>query len=420
MIRLRHVRRVVAVAGMLLVALLLDLLAWAPARAAERDHFLLGSALSLSGRFSVEAKSVMEGYELWKWWINKQGGIQVGPKRYRVEIKYYDDKSDAATAAKLVEKLITEDKVDLIFGPYTSGVTFAAAAVAEKYRTPLYEEAGVAPSLFERGFKYLFCTDPDINGVVGRPMEFMIQELGVRTVAMLARDELFSLAVAETAKRMIEKAGGQVVHFEKFGAEVKDLIPLLRKVQAKAPDLFVLGGHVQDGIMSQKQLKEIGYRPKAVFYPVGPGHPEFVKELGADAEYLIGWLALHPSMYFKGKHLDTKQYYELLKERYGYVSPKNLDEEIPGAMALGLVVQEAIERAGLTPPFDQAKKDKLRDTTAKLELTTFYGPLKFHEKGYNMAKEWNTIQILHGQPVVVDPKYGAPKGTAVYPAPPWK
>lgn len=420
MSRFRHSMRVTAVSWMLLAAVLVGLWAPAPARAADRDYFLFGSALSLTGRFSTEAKSMLEGYELWKWWINKQGGIKVGDKRYRVEIKYYDDKSDAATAAKLVEKLITEDKVDLIFGPYTSGVTFAASAISEKYRTPMFEEAGLSEALFDRGFKYLFATDVSVRLLMKRPMEYMVQELGVKKVAIVARDAIFPLAMSEAAKEFFEKYGAQIIHFEKFGAEVKDLTPILRKVQAKNPDMFMLGGHLQDSMAVQKQLKEIGYRPKGVFYPIGANHPEFVQELGKDAEYATSFLALHPDMYFKGEHLDTKQFYELVKERYGYGLPKILDEEISGAMSMCLVVQRVIETAGVTPPFDQAKKDKVRDTAATIELTTFYGPLKFHEKGYNVAKEWTTIQVQGGQLVNVDPKFRAPKGKAIYPAPPWK
>jgi branched-chain amino acid transport system substrate-binding protein len=391
-----------------------------PGWAAARDYFLFGSALSLTGRFSTEAKSMMEGYELWKWWINKQGGIKVGDRRYRVEIKYYDDKSDAATAAKLVEKLITEDNVDLVFGPYTSGVTFAASAVSEKYRTPMFEEAGLSEGLFERGFKYLFATDVSVRLLMKRPMAYMVQELGVKKVAIVARDSIFPLTMSEAAKEFFERFGAQVIHFEKFGADVKDLTPILRKVQSRDPDMLMLGGHLQDSILVQKQLKEIGYRPKGVFYPIGANHPEFVRELGKDAEYATSFLALHPDMYFKGKHLDTRQFYELVKEHYGYGLPKILDEEISGAMAMCLVVQEVIETAGVTPPFDQAKKDKIRDTAAKTETMTFYGPVKFHEKGYNVAKEWTTIQVQQGQLVNVDPKFRAPKGKAIYPAPPWQ
>lgn len=409
-----------AIAALLVLGGALALGAVRPAVAADRDAFVFGSALSLTGRFSTEAKSMMEGYELWKWWINRQGGIKVGDKRYRVEIKYYDDRSDAAQAAKLVEKLIAEDRVDLVFGPYTSGVTFAASAIAEKYRTPMFEEAGLSEGLFERGFKYLFATDVSVRLLMKRPMEFMVQELGVKKVAIVARDSIFPLTMSEAAREFFEQYGAQVIHFEKFGADVKDLTPILRKVQARDPDMLMLGGHLQDSILVQKQLKEIGYRPKGVFYPIGANHPEFVQELGPDAEHAMSFLALHPDMSFRGKHLDTRQFYQLVKERYGYGLPKILDEEISGAMSMCLVVQEVIEAAGVTPPFDQAKKDRVRDTAARLETVTFYGPLKFHEKGYNMAKEWTTIQVRGGQLVNVDPKFRAPKGKAVYPAPPWK
>ncbi len=94
----------------------------------------VGVALSATGAIAREGEAMKKGYELWKDTVNEKGGINIGGKKYNVEIIYYDDKSDATTAGKLVEKLITEDKVDFIFGPFGSGVSAAASAISEKYQ----------------------------------------------------------------------------------------------------------------------------------------------------------------------------------------------------------------------------------------------------------------------------------------------
>ena len=93
----------------------------------------LGAAVSETGRFSREGKDTRQGYLVWLDWVNNEyGGIKVGDERYKVEIVMYDDEGDPDTAARLVEKLINEDRVDFLLGPYSSFLTQSASAIAEK------------------------------------------------------------------------------------------------------------------------------------------------------------------------------------------------------------------------------------------------------------------------------------------------
>src|ERR1700756_2590408 len=124
----------------------------------SQDVITFGSALSLTGKVSTEGRLVREGYDFYVRHINERGGIKVGGKTYKVAIKYYDDQSDPNTSAKLYEKLITEDGVQLLLGPYSSGITFAASAAAEKYQVPMVAAHAAATATFERGFRYIFAT----------------------------------------------------------------------------------------------------------------------------------------------------------------------------------------------------------------------------------------------------------------------
>lgn len=115
---------------------------------------VLGAALSETGRFALEGTDVRRGYELWREWVNNEyGGINIGGNRYQVEIVYYDDAGDAGLAADLVEKLITEDRVDFLLGPYSSGLTMPTSAVAEEYGVIMVEGNGAVEAIFERGFR---------------------------------------------------------------------------------------------------------------------------------------------------------------------------------------------------------------------------------------------------------------------------
>src|SRR6185369_16336899 len=141
----------------LLVAVsMLSVLVAAPARA--QDVITFGTALSLTGGTSTEGRLVKEGYDMYVKYINQKGGIKVGDKTYKVAIKYYDDQSNAATSAKLYEKLITEDGIKLLLGPYSSGITNAVSPITEKYQVPMVVAHAAATSIYERGFKYIFAT----------------------------------------------------------------------------------------------------------------------------------------------------------------------------------------------------------------------------------------------------------------------
>ena len=118
---------------------------------------VFGAAVSETGRFSREGKDTRQGYGVWADWVNEEyGGIKVGSDRYLVELIQYDDEGDADTAANLVERLITEDEVDFLLGPYSSGLTMGTSAIAEKYGVLMVEGNGASESIFERGFKNIF------------------------------------------------------------------------------------------------------------------------------------------------------------------------------------------------------------------------------------------------------------------------
>ncbi len=120
--------------------------------------FRIGCALPLTGVFGRDGNLVKDAYTFWAETINAKGGIAVKGKKYPVELLFFDDKSDKAETAKLVERLATVEKVDLILGGYGSDSVFAASAISEKYKYPMISGGASSNKLFERGFKYYFST----------------------------------------------------------------------------------------------------------------------------------------------------------------------------------------------------------------------------------------------------------------------
>ena len=122
----------------------------------EGDTITLGAAISMTGKYSTNGKNTLDGYNYAIKRINDQGGIKVGGKSYKLAIKYYDDESTSARGAQLMERLISQDGIKFVLGPYSSGLTKAIAPVTEKYKIPMVEGNGADRDLFTNGYRYLF------------------------------------------------------------------------------------------------------------------------------------------------------------------------------------------------------------------------------------------------------------------------
>src|SRR4030043_1940425 len=166
---------------------------WGMASAISAEKVLkLGASVCVTGRLAKEGGYVKDGYTLWMEEVNKKGGIKLGNDRYKVEIVFYDDKSDPQTGAKLTEKLITEDKVNFILGPYGSVITLATSAIGEKYKVLTVTCQANANNIYERGFKYIISILPPATYYL-RPVVDLALKVNpkVETAAVIWADDAF-------------------------------------------------------------------------------------------------------------------------------------------------------------------------------------------------------------------------------------
>ncbi|MDJ0713600.1 MAG: amino acid ABC transporter substrate-binding protein [Prochloraceae cyanobacterium] len=370
----------------------------------------LGAAVSETGKFAREGKDTRQGYNLWRDWVNEEyGGIKVGDRRYQVEIVYYDDEGKPDTTARLVEKLITEDKVNFLLAPYSSGLTKSASAISEKYGAIMVSGGAAADSLFTRGFKNLFSISPPASNYTESTLK-ALSEAGAKTVVIAYEDTPFPTNVAEGAKKWAQKYGMKLLATESYPKDVADVSAIMSKFKALNPDVFVGGGHFNDALLFVRSAKELNFNPKAMVITVGPSNPKFVSEIGADANYIFGPTKWERTMKYKGKYFGTtSEYADRYQAKWGEAPPY----QAAGATAGALVLHLAIEKAGSLEP------DAVRQAMGELNVVTFYGPINFDETGKNTAKPMGSIQIQNGKIQLV-----APKDTAVtqniYPATKWK
>lgn len=380
----------------------------APAGAAPAAEKTLkiGIAVSLTGNFAKEGTLMKQGYEYWQEKVNAAGGIKVGNDTYKVSLVMYDDKSDVNTSVKLTEKLITEDKVHFLFGPYSSGVTQATSAIAEKYKMVNFAVNANAPNIYDRGFKYVFGLLPLATNYLDAVLEFAAgQNPKPTTVAIISPDNLFALAAMEGAKKKAESLGLQVVYSEKFPADVKDLSSVLSQVKSKNPDLLLSTGFFQDGSLVVKQLKDLNWKPKLLGFTIATSVPDFRNTLGADAENISGAEWWTGNMKYQDAFFGTaRQYADAIKQKHS-IEPSY---HVANASLAGYVLQKAIEKAG------SVESEKVREALTQIELDTFFGKVKFDEAGRNVAGTSVAIQIQNGELMEIYPAQYA-RGKGIYP-----
>lgn len=389
------------------------------AGAAERDFFKVGVITSLSGELATGGNVTKRGYDLWAKEVNAKGGIDIGGKKYKVELSYGDDQSQPSQAAAAAERLATQEKVDFVLGPYASGPTRAAAPVLEKYKIPMITGSAESPLIWLDKFKYTFGTIPPVNYTGAGPLNAMAAlNPKPKTAFILGSDDAFSKATAEAFKAAAEAVKMKVVNFQILPAG-QDLIPLLNKAKAMKPDLIAFGGHDKELINIVKGLRQINYTPKALLMHYGVTEPAFVEALGKDAEDVFGASVWTDTIKTKGDILwkDAVSYGKAAMDAFGVPA----DYTQAGCTAAGIAFQAALQKAKLTPPLDDAKKDKLLAALEGLDIQTFYGHIKFAKDGQyyhaNTGLTPLTIQIQGGKTAVVGPA-GVAQAKVRYPMTP--
>jgi len=376
--------------------------------AEEEKVVRIGCAVSLTGALAPEGTMVKQGVELWEEYVNSHGGINVGGEQYKVKVIYYDDKSDAVTGAKLTEKLITQDKVHFLFGPFSSGITFATTAIGEKYGVITIAPEANATKIYERGYKYVFSILPPAPTLT-HPIFDLAATLEPKpeTVAIIVANDLFPLSAAEGAREKAEDLGFDVVLFEKYPAGATDITTLLTIVKSKNPDILLDCGYTKDALMVVRQAREVDLNVDMLAFAVGVMLPEFLESLGSDANYVYEgewWL---PTLKDEGPVFgNTQNYVQLFEEKFG----ETPDYHASSGTAAGVVLQLAIEQAG------SLDTDAVREALLSLDVQLAVWPgIKFNEKGQNIRTEHPVIQVQNGEFVVVWPPLNPP----LYPMPRW-
>ena len=375
----------------------------APASAkVEGDTIVLGSALSETGKYSTNGIHAKNGYDIAIDLINKTGWVKVGGKSYKLRVIYYDDESTPARGAQLAERLIRQDGVKYMLGPYSSGLTKAIAPVTEKYRIPMVEAEGASRSLFTKGYKYLFAVLSTSEQYLASAIQLAAEiadKAGKKRkdvkIAMAFENDPFSLDVRAGVMDDIKRLGMTVVIDDRLPRDLSDMTATLTKVRALKPDLLVVSGHSKGAATAGRQIKEL----KIATPMVAMTHCEsskLVSKFGAAVDGFLCTTQWAETLSYTGKYFGSAADFDK-KFKATFSGYKTVPYQSAQAAAAVLVWKEAFERAN---SFD---KEKVREAIASTEMMTFYGGIKFSKAGNNIAKPMVLRQIQDGKYVVVAP-----------------
>jgi branched-chain amino acid transport system substrate-binding protein len=380
-----------ALAGVVLASL--------PMPAGAQTPIKIGASMSVTGTYAKPGSYQKEGYDVCIDELNAKGGL-LGRK---VELVIYDDQSQPATAVKLYEKLITEDKVDAVMGPYSSAVSEAVANVTEKYKKVMVAPLAATTSIFKKGRKYIFMVITPAENYLDGLID-MAAKRGLKTVAIINEDTLFPKASAAGTAEAAKKRGMQVVLQEAYPKGNTDFSALLVKIKAANPDVIAAGTYFDDAVAITRQMKELNVNPKMFGLTVGGDLPEFYDLLKQNAEYVYGSTQWDESLPYPGQ----KEFLTAYKKRFKHEPSYHSAAGYAGC----LLYADAVKKAG------SLDADKVREQLLKMETRTAFGDYKVEPDGFQVAHKMVMLQWQDGKRVIVWPD-DLSNGKPRYPTPEW-
>jgi len=389
---------------------------------AAPKKLVIGHPACLSGKYAKAGEQAIGGIKACIDWVNNvYAGVLVGKKRIPLDYKYYDCESKKEGVTSLIERLITVDKVSVVFSAYSSGLTLSGAPVAERYNMVYMDHGGASDRIFKQGFQYIVQTiGPGSKYHMGTLDMIKHFDPNVKNVALAYEDSEFARMTMGGAEKHAEELGFKVVFKRTYPKGVADLTPLLSDMKARKPEIVVGGGHYVDGQLFARQMSDLDINVKAVSLVASATLPAYYKALGGHiAEGVMG-----PSHWEYGVTFSPKgakklglewigpsqdEFVALFKKALG----KDIIPDYHAAEA-GAQVLAYVKAAEMANSIDQ---DKVRAALGKLKFMSFYGGWDVDDTtGMQIGHSMVDMQWQNGKRVIVWPLEAA-TAKFIYPKP---
>ena len=361
---------------------------------ASADHrpgnvVVMGGTISQIGSGATAAGLMLEGRKIYVEELNARGGL-LG---HKVELKTYDDKSSKRTVVELYGKLITEDKVDLVLGPYGSSRTDSMANVAERYRQPFVANGGDT-AIYQRGRKYIFSQPTPYAPDYAEGLLRVAKKIGAKRIAIITRAGKPGLSFLVGGQRWAKKLGLNVVLAERFKRKHTDFRALLQRIKVSGAEAIIAEAAYYESIPMIRQLRELDINLKMVGVRQHVQLLRFTEELGSLAEYVVGYASWWPDPVLG--YPGIKEFVEKYEKRYGKLPTYHVTYGYAGLQ----IMEAAVKEAGSFDP------EKVREALASISVLTIRGLFKPNEQGMSPIVSV-AFQIQNGKRLLVWPAHVA-------------
>jgi branched-chain amino acid transport system substrate-binding protein len=405
---MRRMRRGLAVPVFVLAVVLVAAGCTSGGGGGNSKSLVIGASLPASGDFAQPGEASKHGYTIWQDMVNANGGL-LGRQ---VQLKIVDDGSSKDTVVSDYTRLITQDKVDLLLGTFSSLLNIPASAVAEKAGMAYICPSCGSPAMFDRKFKHIFFAQPATAShqadlfaqyVAGLPAEDR-----PKTAAYPTQDDPFAKPVIDSVSKQLATIGIKDVYNKVYPAETTNFDTIAGDIKNAKPDMIVQGAVFEDGVGLVNSLKKADYSPRVMFQTSAPSNgDQYVKGVGGAGSangmfYAVSW---SPDTNYPLNQEFVQQY----QAKFGGTP----EEDAADAFAAAQVLQAAVEAVG---SLDQAK---ISDWLHNNKVQTILGPLSWDETGAPQ-QAFILAQWQGGQSKVVLPREVANTDTIIFPKPKWQ
>jgi branched-chain amino acid transport system substrate-binding protein len=366
---------------------------------ASGDPIKIGASLPLTGEFSEPGKAAKQGYEVWEARINENGGLIDGRP---VQMVIKDDQSNQNTIVADYNALISQDKVDLLLGTFSSLLNLPASAVAERNRMLYVEPAGGAPELFERDFKYLFFAQQATADKQGEVWANYIVDLPEnerpKTAAYPTLDDPFAQPTSEGIEAILEPAGIKTVYRETYTIDNPNLDGIASALKARNPDLVVHGATFEDGVGMVRALRKANFTPKMLYQTTAPSlGDQYAEAIGKQTTEGIFYGVSHSK---EAETPGNKEFVAKYQEMFGGTE---VPEDAADAYATAQVLETAVKEVGT---IERQRQLELADWLRENQVDTILGPLSWDDLG-RPEGEFLVGQWQSGVPEIILPEEAA-------------
>ena len=337
--------------------------AFAAADAAAQD-LKIGFSMAKTGLFAAGAPSQLNAYELWREQVNAKGGLDVAGTKRKVEFVQYDDQSNPGNAVKIYEKLITDDKVNLLLAPWGTPHHFALAPLLEKYKFPMVGNTAASVQLRTLKAGYIWFPTSTIPDKMAVEMAAMMKANGYKSAALISNVLPFAKEVKASLVPALKAAGIELKVSEEYPPDIKDMTAMLTKVKTAAPQAVIVLSYPSDSVLYAKQAKELGIAAPFQFVAIGPTIDFYSKAVGPAANGFVTMGHWSPD---KAEWKRAKPFYDAYVKKFNE-KPDYLDTVL--AYMSCEILEQAVAKAGLD-------KEKIRQAVATMTFDTINGPVKF-------------------------------------------